>query len=193
MLYKRKRSCISCCLSVVPVPVVPILPLEFTQSIHTENVVLLDTVLLQYIIHPVYSYGKCCPIRYYYSIYFRMLYERKKSCCVRGAGSCCTDTPFRIHLVYSYGKCRHIRYYRYYSTVNPIFQDVVRKKKELLCPECRFLVTVDIDFLPPNILVNRILEVSLHQPFPPSPPLPTYRTEKKSKYLRHKQSLFSVC
>jgi hypothetical protein len=40
-----------------------------------------------------------------------------------------------------------------------LLQDVVRKKKELLCPECRTLVAVDIDFLPPNILVNRILEV----------------------------------
>ena len=40
-----------------------------------------------------------------------------------------------------------------------VLKDVVRKKKELLCPECRAPVTVDINFLPPNILVNRILEV----------------------------------
>ena len=43
----------------------------------------------------------------------------------------------------------------------------MRKKKELLCPECRSLVTVDIDFLPPNILVNRILEVGTHIDFLP--------------------------
>ncbi len=41
-----------------------------------------------------------------------------------------------------------------------LLKDVVRKKKELLCPECRAPVIVDINFLPPNILVNRILEVS---------------------------------
>lgn len=49
-------------------------------------------------------------------------------------------------------------------------QDVVRKKKELLCPECRAPVTVDINFLPPNILVNRILESMKQTKIPPTPP-----------------------
>jgi len=37
-------------------------------------------------------------------------------------------------------------------------QDVFNTKEELLCPECRTKVTVDIASLPPNILVNRLLE-----------------------------------
>jgi len=37
-------------------------------------------------------------------------------------------------------------------------KDVMKKKGELLCPECRSKVEVDILALPPNILVNRLLE-----------------------------------
>lgn len=36
--------------------------------------------------------------------------------------------------------------------------EIVHKHKELRCPECRVLITVKIDDLPPNVLLMRILE-----------------------------------
>ncbi|KAL3267157.1 hypothetical protein HHI36_011296 [Cryptolaemus montrouzieri] len=36
--------------------------------------------------------------------------------------------------------------------------EIVQKHKELKCPECRVLVTVRVDDLPPNVLLMRILE-----------------------------------
>uniref|UniRef100_A0A336MVK6 RING-type E3 ubiquitin transferase n=1 Tax=Culicoides sonorensis TaxID=179676 RepID=A0A336MVK6_CULSO len=37
-------------------------------------------------------------------------------------------------------------------------QEIVDSRKELRCPECRVLVTVSVDELPPNVLLTRILE-----------------------------------
>lgn len=37
-------------------------------------------------------------------------------------------------------------------------EEIVQKHKELRCPECRILVTVKVDDLPPNVLLMRILE-----------------------------------
>lgn len=36
--------------------------------------------------------------------------------------------------------------------------EIVHRHKKLRCPECRVLVEVDIDSLPPNVLLMRILE-----------------------------------
>jgi hypothetical protein len=37
-------------------------------------------------------------------------------------------------------------------------QEIVHKHKELRCPECRILVSIKVDELPPNVLLMRILE-----------------------------------
>lgn len=37
-------------------------------------------------------------------------------------------------------------------------EEIVHKHKELRCPECRILVQVKIEELPPNVLLMRILE-----------------------------------
>lgn len=37
-------------------------------------------------------------------------------------------------------------------------EEIVQKHKELRCPECRILVQIKVDELPPNILLMRILE-----------------------------------
>ncbi|CAH1159749.1 unnamed protein product [Phaedon cochleariae] len=37
-------------------------------------------------------------------------------------------------------------------------EEIVQKHKELRCPECRVLVTIQVDELPPNVLLMRILE-----------------------------------
>ncbi|KAG0695886.1 E3 ubiquitin-protein ligase SH3RF1 [Chionoecetes opilio] len=57
--------------------------------------------------------------------------------------------------------------------------DIVETHKELRCPECRVLVEVPVDELPPNILLMRILESmksaprpSLTQPFKPCQTVP---------------------
>jgi len=56
-------------------------------------------------------------------------------------------------------------------------KDIFKKKKELLCPECRKPVSTAIDSLPPNILANRILESMINsarkdvsKPIEPSKP-----------------------
>lgn len=36
-------------------------------------------------------------------------------------------------------------------------EEIVATKKELRCPECRVMVTIKIDDLPPNVLLMRIL------------------------------------
>jgi len=37
-------------------------------------------------------------------------------------------------------------------------EEILSTKKELRCPECRVLINVSIDELPPNVLLMRILE-----------------------------------
>ena len=37
-------------------------------------------------------------------------------------------------------------------------EEIIHTHKELRCPECRVLVDVEIDELPPNVLLMRILE-----------------------------------
>lgn len=37
-------------------------------------------------------------------------------------------------------------------------QEIVESRKELRCPECRVLVIIPVDDLPPNVLLTRILE-----------------------------------
>lgn len=37
-------------------------------------------------------------------------------------------------------------------------EEIVQKHKELRCPECRILVNIKVEDLPPNVLLMRILE-----------------------------------
>ena len=43
-------------------------------------------------------------------------------------------------------------------------EEIVHTHKEFRCPECRIKVDIDVDDLPRNILLNRILEALKNNP-----------------------------
>lgn len=59
---------------------------------------------------------------------------------------------------------------------------VVERKKELRCPECRVLVEEDVDDLPANIMLVRILEQL--SPIKPSDSLDAKSNEKPSDQVK---------
>ena len=59
---------------------------------------------------------------------------------------------------------------------------VVERKKELRCPECRVLVEGDVDDLPANIMLVRILEQL--SPIKPSDSLEAKSNEKPSDQVK---------
>lgn len=61
-------------------------------------------------------------------------------------------------------------------------KEVVERKKELRCPECRILVEEDVDDLPANIMLVRILEQL--RPIKPSDSLDTESNEKRSDQVK---------
>ena len=61
-------------------------------------------------------------------------------------------------------------------------KEVVARRKELRCPECRILVEEDVDDLPANIMLVRILEQL--RPIKPSDSLDTESNEKRSDQVK---------
>lgn len=56
-------------------------------------------------------------------------------------------------------------------------EDIFHTNKELRCPECRVLVEIGIDDLPPNVLLMRILEGMRNVPRRTSTTVHSYRSE----------------
>lgn len=73
-------------------------------------------------------------------------------------------TPHRMtHLIRRESACQCPLSQDKFSIIEPfffnfIFQEIVASHQELRCPECRVLVEIKIDELPPNVLLMRILE-----------------------------------